>query len=45
MHHLQHFFPNDVGGQSMCAGDATALAEDDVLPHMIQAIGWAFNAF
>jgi hypothetical protein len=46
IHRLRHFFPTDIGGQSMRAGGATALAEDGVLPHMIQAIGrWASNTF
>ncbi|KAJ3504142.1 hypothetical protein NLJ89_g8093 [Agrocybe chaxingu] len=43
---LQQFFTNDVAGQSMRAGGATALAERGVPPPIIQAAGrWASDAF
>ena len=43
---LRQFFPKNIGGQSMRAGGATALAEDGVPPNIIQAIGrWASTAF
>ena len=41
----QHFTGN-VGGQSLRAGGATALAEAGIPPHMVQAIGrWSSEAF
>jgi hypothetical protein len=44
--HLWLFFTNDVAGQSMRAGGATALAEHGVPPHIIQASShWASEAF
>jgi hypothetical protein len=46
---LQRFrrhFSGNVGGHSLRAGGATALAEAGVPPHMIQAIGrWSSDAF
>lgn len=43
---LQRHFPNDVGGHSMRAGGATALAEAGIPPYLIQAIGrWSSEAF
>ena len=43
---LRLFFANDVAGQSMRAGGATALAEHGVSPAVIQAAGrWASEAF
>ncbi|KAJ3496719.1 hypothetical protein NLJ89_g10445 [Agrocybe chaxingu] len=43
---LRQFFANDVAGQSMRAGGATALAEHGVPPSIIQASGrWASDAF
>ena len=46
MRKLRGFFPKDIGGQSMCAGGATSLAEAGVAPPVIQAIGrWASNSF
>lgn len=43
---LRLFFENDVAGQSMRAGGATALAEHGVSPAIIQASGrWASEAF
>ena len=43
---LRLFFRNDVAGQSMRAGGATALAEHGVSPAIIQASGrWASEAF
>ncbi|KAF8233343.1 hypothetical protein L208DRAFT_1556783 [Tricholoma matsutake] len=43
---LHHHFASDVGGHSMCAGGAMALAEAGIPPHMIQAIGcWSSEAF
>jgi hypothetical protein len=46
MRRLRKYFPKDIGGASMRAGGATALAEDGTAPHIIQAIGrWASPAF
>jgi hypothetical protein len=46
IHRLQHFFPNSIGGQSMRAGGATALAEAGVAPSLIQAAGrWSSDTF
>ena len=46
MHRLHQHFPADIGGQSMRAGGATALAEAGVSPELIQAIGrWSSEAF
>ena len=46
MRQLRKFFPKNIGGASMRAGGATALAETGVAPHIIQAIGrWASPAF
>jgi len=46
LHQLHAYFPNDVGGQSLCAGGATALAEAGVPSYMIQAIGrWSLATF
>lgn len=43
---LHKHFPTDVGGHSMRAGGATALAEAGLPPHIIQAIGrWSTEAF
>lgn len=43
---LRRFFPNSIGGQSMRAGGATALAEAGVAPALIQAAGrWSSDAF
>ncbi|KDR75586.1 hypothetical protein GALMADRAFT_32023, partial [Galerina marginata CBS 339.88] len=39
MRRMRKFFPKDVGGASMRAGGATALAEAGAPPHLIQAIG------
>jgi len=39
---LWQFFDNNVGGQSMCAGGTTSLAENGITPHIIQGIRhWA----
>jgi hypothetical protein len=36
----------NIGGQSLCAGGATALAEAGIPPYMVQAIGrWSSDAF
>lgn len=47
MKKLRHLFPdNNIAGQSMRAGGATALAEDGAAPHVIQASGrWASDTF
>jgi hypothetical protein len=46
MRQLRKFFPKDIGGASMRAGGATALAEGGAAPHIIQAIGrWASPTF
>ena len=46
INHLQLFFNNNVAGQSMRAGGATALAEKGVSPAIIQASRhWASEAF
>jgi hypothetical protein len=37
---LHHFFPVTIGGQSMHAGGATALAEAGIAPNLIQSAGW-----
>jgi hypothetical protein len=43
---LRLFFHNDIAGQSMRAGGATALAEHGYSPYIIQASGrWASEAF
>lgn len=43
---MHQFFENDIAGQSMRAGGATALAEMGVSPSLIQATGrWASSAF
>ena len=43
---LHQHFPPDVGGHSLRAGGATALAQASIPPHIIQAIGrWASNTF
>jgi hypothetical protein len=44
---LRRLFPDDnIAGQSMRAGGATALAEDGAAPHIIQASGrWASDTF
>jgi hypothetical protein len=46
IHRLHSFFPSDIAGQSLRSGGATALAEDGVPHHIIQASGrWASEAF
>ncbi|KAF8806858.1 hypothetical protein BYT27DRAFT_7223991 [Phlegmacium glaucopus] len=46
LHLLQKHFPGNVGGHSLRAGGATALAEAGLPPHIIQAIGrWSSPAF
>ena len=43
---FQQFFGSDFGGQSMCAGGATKLAEEGASPAIIQATGqWSSEAF
>jgi hypothetical protein len=43
---LHQYFPDNVGGHSMRAGGATALAEAGLPPNIIQAIGrWSTEAF
>ena len=43
---LNKHFPTKVGGHSMCAGGATALAEASLPPHIILAMGcWSTEAF
>jgi hypothetical protein len=43
---LRRHFQGDVGGHSLRAGGATALAEAGIPPHMIQAIGrWSSETF
>ena len=44
--HLHQHFPSDIGGHSLRAGGATALAQAGIPPHIIQAIScWASNMF
>jgi hypothetical protein len=46
MRRLRFFLSADFGGQSMCAGGATWLAERGVSPSLIQAMGcWSSAAF
>jgi hypothetical protein len=46
MSRLRSFFPKSIGGQSMRAGGATALALAGVPPNLIQAAGrWSSDAF
>lgn len=46
MARLRHLFPSSLGGQSMRAGGATALAEAGVAPALIQAAGrWSSDTF
>ena len=46
MSRLHAFFPQSIGGQSMHAGGATALAEAGVAPALIQAAGrWSSDTF
>ena len=46
MTRLRAFFPKSIGGQSMRAGGATALAEAGVAPALIQAAGrWSSDTF
>ena len=46
IHRLQQHFPSDIGGHSLRAGGATALAQAGIPPHIIQAISrWASNTF
>jgi len=46
LHLLQKHFQDNVGGHSLRAGGATALAEAGIPVHMIQAIGrWSSEAF
>ena len=46
MTRLRSFFPKSIGGQSMRAGGATALAEAGVAPALIQAAGrWSSDTF
>lgn len=46
LHRLHKHFPGNVGGQSLRAGDATALAEAGIPASMIQAIGrWSSVTF
>ena len=43
---LLHLFKGDIGGHSLHASGATALAEAGIPPHLIQAIGrWSSPAF
>ena len=43
---LHKHLPDNIGGQSLCAGGATTLAEASVPSHMIQAIGrWSSAMF
>ena len=43
---LQQHFPSNVGGHSLRAGGATALAQAGIPAHIIQAIGhWASDTF
>ncbi|KAF8813434.1 hypothetical protein BYT27DRAFT_7084542 [Phlegmacium glaucopus] len=43
---LRSFFPTNVGGHSLRAGGATALADAGLPPHIIQAVGrWASDTF
>ena len=43
---LHHHLSGNIGGQSLRAGGATALAEAGIPPHIIQAIGrWSSDAF
>jgi hypothetical protein len=46
LHRFRQHFSGNVGGHSLRAGGATALAEAGVPPHMIQTIGrWSSEAF
>jgi hypothetical protein len=46
LHRFHQHFSGNVGGHSLRAGGATALAEAGIPPHMIQAIGrWSSEAF
>jgi hypothetical protein len=46
LHRFRRHFSGNVGGHSLRAGGATALAEAGIPPHMIQAIGrWSSEAF
>jgi hypothetical protein len=46
LHFLRRHLSDNVGGQSLRAGGATALAEAGIPPHMVQAIGrWSSEAF
>jgi hypothetical protein len=46
LHRFRQHFSGNVGGHSLRAGGATALAEAGIPPHMIQAIGrWSSEAF
>lgn len=46
MRRLRRHFPDDIGGHSLRAGGATALAEAGIPPYIIQAIGrWTSEAF
>ena len=46
MTQLHAFFPKSIGGQSMCAGSATALVEAGIAPALIQAAGkWSLDTF
>ena len=46
LRHFRRHFSGNVGGQSLRAGGATALAEAGIPPHMIQAIGrWSSETF
>ena len=40
---MRLFFADDIAGQSMRARGATSLAENGILPHLIQAIGRCYN--
>ena len=43
---LHQHFPSDIGGHSLRAGGATALAQASIPPHIIQPIGhWASDTF
>ena len=46
MTQLHAFFSKSIGGQSMCAGSATALVEAGIAPALIQAAGrWSLDTF
>jgi hypothetical protein len=46
LHRLRRHLSGNIGGQSLRAGGATALAKAGVPPHLIQAIGrWSSEAF